>query len=323
MDYVPAAMLWLLTIVRIPTAADRERASVLRATFFAAMACTLFIPAVYTAGDPILGGRNHAGLLLVIAILAAFWQFHTATVWASFSDEVRRRSHLLRGRLAFAVASICVLAGFLTSRVEVTNQNLPLAYGNQPGMQLFLWAGSAFIILVCVDITVTCLKFLPQLRSGTFKSGVGCFAAGCGFMTLALGNRLALGMLEQSATPSSTGISGSLNWSFSILETFAVLLVSIGLMLPRYHDATLVIRRNIQSRWFMVLLTPLWHRSSHDRKYLLRNRWTPLLDPVTGDVNAHLYRRVMEIRDCQLRGMALYPRDRALISLAEDHLLGR
>ncbi|MFQ4149724.1 hypothetical protein AAGW05_13680 [Arthrobacter sp. LAPM80] len=283
----------------------------------------MFIPAVYTAADPLLGGRNHAGLLLVIAILAGFWQFHTATVWASFSDEVRRRSHLMRGRLAFAVASTCVIAGFLTSRVEVTNQNLPLAYGNQPGMQLFLWAGSAFIILVCVDITATCLKFLPELRSGTFKSGVGCFAAGCGFMTLALGNRLALGMLEQSAAPNSSGILGSLNWSFSILETLAVLLVSFGLMLPRYHDAMLLFRQDIQSRRLMALLTPLWHRSSHNRKYLLRNRWTPLLDPVTGHVNAHLHRRVIEIRDCQLRGMELCPRDRVLLSRAEDHLIGR
>lgn len=323
MDCVPAAMLWLLTIVRIPTAVDKERASVLRATFFAAIACTLFIPAVYIAADPLLGGRNNAGLLLVIAILAGFWQFHTATIWASFSDEVRRRTHLMRGRLAFAVASTCVITGFLTSHVEVTNQNLPLAYGNQPGMQLFLWAGSAYIILVCLDITVTCLKFLPQLRSGTFKSGVGCFAAGCGFMTLTLGNRLAMGMLEQSPTSRSSGILGGLNWSFSILETLAVLLVSIGLMLPRYHDAMLHVRQNFRSRRLMVLLTPLWHRSSNDRKYLLRNRWTPLLDPVTSHVNAHLHRRVMEIRDCQSRGMALYPRDRALISQAEDHLLGR
>ena len=82
MDYVPAAMLWLLTIIRIPTVSDKERASVLRATFFAALACTLFIPTVYTAADPLLGGHNRIGLLLVLTIIAGFWQFHTATILA-------------------------------------------------------------------------------------------------------------------------------------------------------------------------------------------------------------------------------------------------
>ena len=135
MDYVPAGMLWLLTLIRIPTARDRERASVLRATFFAALACTLFIPAVYNATDPLLGGHNHVGLALIGAIMAGFWQFHTATVLAAVSSQLRRRHHLMRGRLGSAVAGACVVIGFSTSHVEVTNQNLPIAYGNQPGMQ--------------------------------------------------------------------------------------------------------------------------------------------------------------------------------------------
>ncbi|NVN00047.1 hypothetical protein [Arthrobacter sp. SDTb3-6] len=322
MDYVPAAMLWLLTLIRIPTARDRERASVLRATFFAAVACTLFIPAVYIAADPLLGGHNHVGLLLITAILAGFWQFHTATVLAAITNNARRRRHLGRGRLAAAVAGACVIAGFAASRVDATNQNLPLAYGNQPGMQLFLWAGSAFIIWVCADVALTCLKFLPRMRSRTFKSGVGAFAAGCTLMALALGNRLALGLLEESPARNST-VLGGLNWSFTILETLAVLLVSIGLMLPRFRESPGLLRRNLRSRWLMALLTPAWWRSSTERKYRLRNRWTPILDPVTGQATAHLHRRVIEIRDCQLRGLTLLPRDRVLISQAEQLLQGR
>lgn len=321
MDYVPAAMLWLLTIVRIPTASDKERASVLRATFFAAIACTLFIPAVYTAADPVFGGHNRVGLLLVVTVMAGFWQFHTATILATFSDEARRRRHLMRGRLAAVVAGTCVVTGFSVSHVEVTNQNLPLAYGDQPGMQLFLWMGSAFIIWVCADVALNCLQFLPNMRSGSFKSGVGCFAAGCIFMALALGNRLALGLLEESPSRISP-LVGSLNWFFPILETLAVLLVSVGLMLPRFRDSRQQLRRSIRSRWLMVLLTPVWRRSSHERKYLLRNRWTPLLDPVATRPDAHLHRRVIEIRDCQLRGMTLLPRDRVLVNQAEQLLQG-
>lgn len=321
MDYVPAAMLWLLTIVRIPTARDKERASVLRATFFAALACTLFIPNVYTATDPILGGRNHVGLVLIITILAGFWQFHTATVLAAVRDDVRRRSHLVRGRLAAAVAGTCAVVGFLTSRLDVTSQNLPLTYGNQPGMQLFLWSGSAFIIWVCADVASTCLKFLPKMHSRAFKSGVSCFAAGCILMAVALVNRLALGLLEESPNRSGQFLN-ALNLSFTILETLAVLLVSIGLMLPRFRETPGLFQRNVHSRWLMLQLTPVWRRSSTQRKYLLRNRWTPLLDPVSARAAAHLHRRVIEIRDCQLRGMTLLPRDRVLVNQAEQFLQG-
>ncbi|WP_425864749.1 hypothetical protein [Arthrobacter sp. TWP1-1] len=322
MDYVPAAMLWLLTLIRIPTATDKERASVLRATFFAAVACTLFIPAVYNAVDPLLGGHNRVGLILVLTIIAGFWQFHTATILAVFTDQARRRHHLLRGRLGSAVASTCVVVGFSTSQVAETNQNLPIAYGNQPGMQLFLWVGSAFIIWVCADVAQNCLRFLPKMRGASFKSGVSCFAAGCILMALALTNRLVLGLIEESPTHASPFVSG-LNWSFPILETMAVLLVSIGLMLPRFRESTHKLRRSIRSRWLMVLLTPVWRRSSTERKYLLRNRWTPLLDPVAGHTLAHLHRRVIEIRDCQLRGMTLLPRDRILVNQAEQLLQGR
>ena len=321
MDYVPATMLWLLTLIRIPTATDKERASVLRATFFAALACTLFIPAVYNAIDPLLGGHNRVGLILVLTIIAGFWQFHTATMFAAFADQARRRHHLMRGRLASAVASTCVVVGFSTSRVEETNQNLPIAYGNQPGMQLFLWVGSAFIIWVCADVALNCLRFLPKMQGKYFKSGVGCFAAGCILMALALANRLVLGLVEESPTHASTFVGG-LNWSFTILETMAVLLVSIGLMLPRFRESAHSLQRSIRSRWLMVLLTPVWRRSSTERKYLLRNRWTPLLDPIAGSTTAHLHRRVIEIRDCQLRGMTLLPRDRLLVNQAEQLLQG-
>ena len=321
MDYVPAAMLWLLTIIRIPTILHKERASVLRATFFAAIACTLFIPEVYTNTDPVLGGRNHVGLVLIIAIMAGFWQFHTATVLATFTDEVRRRHHLKRGRLAAIVAGTCVVYGFSVSHVEVTNQNLPLVYGNQPGMQLFLWTGSAFIIWVCADVALNCFRFLPELRGRSFRSGVSCFAAGCLLMSMALGNRLGLGLIEEASSSENPLVVG-LNWSFPIFETLAVILVSLGLMIPRYGVSAKLLRRSIRSRWLMVLLTPTWRRSSTERKYLLRNRWTPLLDPVTGHPVDHLHRRVIEIRDCQLRGLALLPRDRVLVNQTEQLLQG-
>lgn len=321
MEYIPAAMLSVLTAVRIPTARDKERASVLRATFYAAIACTLFIPLVYMTADPLIGGRNHIGLVLILAILAGFWQFHTAIVLATFPEEARRRRHLVRGRLTAAVAGTCVVLGFSLSHVDVTNQNLPLAYGDQPGMQLFLWTGSAFIIWVCMDVSWNCFRSFRGFHGRSFKSGVICFAAGCLFMAMALGNRLTLGVVAES-TPPTADLAGSLNWWFPAYESIAVILVSIGLMIPRLPELSRKLRHSIRSRWLMVLLTPVWRRSSAERKYLLRNRWSPLLDPFTANCDSHSHRRVVEIRDCQLRGMALLPRDRALVSQAEQLLQG-
>lgn len=120
MDYLPASMLWLLTLIRMPTATDKERASTLRATFFAALACTLFIPANCNAVDPLPGGNNHVGLLLVLTIIASFCPFHAATIPAIFTDQARRRHHLKRGRLASAVAGTCV-SGIFGSHVQVTD----------------------------------------------------------------------------------------------------------------------------------------------------------------------------------------------------------
>ncbi|WP_434614499.1 hypothetical protein [Arthrobacter sp. A5] len=164
-----------------------------RATFFAAVACTLFIPTVYDATDPLIGGRNHIGLVFVIAMLISFWQFHTATVLAIFTDRVRRRHHLVRGRWAVAVAATAVVVGFRSSHVDATNHLLPPAHANQPGMQLFLWAGSGFIIWVCGEPAANHLRFLPKVDSPRFKAGFGCFAGGCIFMGLSLANRLTLG----------------------------------------------------------------------------------------------------------------------------------
>lgn len=140
-------------------------------------------------------------------------------------------------------------------------------------------------------------------------------------MAMALGCYLALGILKAFST-GPTAFMRTLEWSFPILISIAVLLVGVGLALPRFRESAQAIQRNVRSRHLMLLLTPVWRRSSQERKYLLRNRWTPLLDPIAGKSAAHLHRRVIEIRDCQQRGMMLLPRDRVLINQAEQLLQG-
>ncbi|MBW4095414.1 MAG: hypothetical protein HIU81_08565, partial [Acidobacteria bacterium] len=259
----------------------------------------------------------HIGLVLLAAIMIGFWQFHVATIVAAIPDERRRRHHLTRARAAIAVAGIAVVLGFVSSNVPVTSHDLPLVYGNQPGMQVFIWAGSAFIIWVCTDAAVTFFRFLPALKSQSFKAGVTCFAFGCMSMVIALGNRLALGSLEAN-TEVTAPASSVLNTTFPIFETVAVLLVSAGLAFPRYTAMLAAARRNLRARTLMVALRPISSTSGRSQRF--GHRYSVTLDPLLTNPLGHLHRRVITIRDDQLRGMMLLPRDRVLVSAAEELL---
>lgn len=145
-------MIWLATadsiLKKSPAAASHSKPSSKigkrhqwcfpgRATFLAAIACTLFLPSVYPATDPFLDGHNHVGLILILAILAGFWQFHTAMVLAAFNDAARRRNHLRWGRFAAAVAGKCLIAGFSLSRVGVKGARVtPTEDSQQPALLL-------------------------------------------------------------------------------------------------------------------------------------------------------------------------------------------
>src|SRR6478672_5619356 len=100
MEAVPTAALWVLTVLRLPTALDAYRGSVFRATILAAIACTLYVPAVYCTVDPWLGGHNRVGLVTLLSLLLGFWQFRTAILLAAVTDTEVRRRQLALGRLA-------------------------------------------------------------------------------------------------------------------------------------------------------------------------------------------------------------------------------
>lgn len=82
------------------------------------------------------------------------------------------------------------------------------------------------------------------------------------------------------------------------------------------------LRLSIRPRWSMVLLMELRLRSIADRKYMLHNRWTPFFDPIRSKSAIYLHRCVVEVRDCQFRGMPLNPCERVLVNQAEQRLQG-
>ncbi|HEY1213232.1 MAG TPA: hypothetical protein VGE93_06335, partial [Bryobacteraceae bacterium] len=57
-DWIPAAILWGLALVRLPTIRSRAALPAFLGALFASVAFTLYVPSVYVAVDPVLGGGN-------------------------------------------------------------------------------------------------------------------------------------------------------------------------------------------------------------------------------------------------------------------------
>ncbi|MFH5877280.1 hypothetical protein [Arthrobacter sp. NA-172] len=321
MEFIPAATLWVLTILRLPAALDPNRGSVFRATILAAIACTLYIPAVYYAVDPLLGGQNRVGLATLLSLLLGFWQFRTAILLAAVSDEEVRHRQLTFGRWAAGIACSAVTAGFLTSRVDRTDPNLPLAYGDQPGMAVFLWTGSAFIMWICLDIARVCHDYVPRMHAPAFRSAFILIAIGCILFALVLLDRILYGAVTKVALADSTAAT-ILTVLYWIGETIAVLLVSLGLLLPRLAGPLSRGRFGLHARLLLVEVGPIWNRvASSQRELILEQRRASRLIALSPHAETQLHRRLVEIRDCEMASPAaarrLNAHDRAVVERAE------
>lgn len=320
MELVPAAALWVLTLLRLPIALDPDRGSVFRATILAAIACTLYVPAVYFGIDPLLGGHNRVGLATLVTLLLGFWQFRTAILLAAVADMQVRRRQLTLGRWAAFTACAAVTVGFLVSRVDVTDPNLPLTYGDQPGMAVFLWAGSAFIMWVCLDIARVCRSNVPRMRAPSFRSGFTLIAVGCVLFALVLLDRLLYGAVV-SAEGSASSTAQALTSLYWIGETCAVLLVSLGLLLPRLAARLKHGTFGIRVRLLLLEIAPIWNRvAAGQHELVLQHRRASRLIFFSRHAETQLHRRLVEIRDCEMASSAserLGAHDRSVVERAE------
>ncbi|MDP9696718.1 UNVERIFIED_ORG: hypothetical protein J2X79_004301 [Arthrobacter globiformis] len=270
-----------------------------RATILAAVACTLYVPAVYYGIDPLLGGHNRVGLATLLSLLLGFWQFRTAILLAAVADGEVRRRQLALGRWAAGAACSAVTAGFLSSRVDATDPNLPLTYGDQPGMAVFLWTGSAFIMWICLDIARVCRNNIPRMHAPAFRSAFTLIAIGCVLFALVLLDRLLYGaVVKAEGTESPT--AAALTSFYWIGETFAVLLVSLGLLLPRLAGHLKHAMFGLRVRLLLLEIAPIWVRVTYGQDDLiLQDRRAGRL-MFFGHADTQLHRRLVEIRDCEM-----------------------
>ncbi len=300
MEAVPAAALWVLTVLRLPTALDAHRGSVFRATILAAIACTLYVPAIYYSVDPLLGGHNRVGLVTLLSLLLGFWQFRTAILLAAVTDTEVRRRQLALGRFAAVAVCSTVTAGFLASHVDDTDPNLPLAYADQPGMAIFLWTGSAFIMWVCLDIARVCRSNVPHMHTPAFRSAFTLIAGGCVLFALVLLDRLIYGaVIAAEGADSQTAVA--LTSFYWIGETAAVLLVSLGLLLPRLAGRLRQAIFGLRARVLLVKINPVWNDVTNcQRELVLQDRRAALPALFSRHAETQLHRRLVEIRDCEM-----------------------
>ncbi|MFP3579256.1 hypothetical protein SB659_06655 [Arthrobacter sp. SIMBA_036] len=324
MEYLPAATLWVLTIFRLPAALDPHRGSVFRATIFAAIACTLYIPRIYYGLDPVVGGQNHIGLVTLLSLLLGFWQFRTAILLAAVEQAEARRRQLALGRWVAIISCWAVTVGFLTSHVPATDPNLPLTYGDQPGMAVFLWSGSGFIMWICIDIARACRNNVPRMRARAFRSAFVLIAAGCILFVLVLIDRLVYGVLTKVNGENSPP-ADFLTVAYGGGEAFAVLLVSLGLLLPRLEGRLTRGKFLLHVRLLLLEITPIWNRvtSTHHDLILQKSR-TRALTVLSRHAETQLHRCLVEIRDCEMvtnaSNVRLNPHDRAVVERAESAL---
>lgn len=300
MEAVPATALWVLTVLRLPAAFDARRGSVFRANVLAAIACTLYVPSVYYAVDPLLGGHNRVGLATLLSLLLGFWQFRIAILLAAGTDTEVRRRQLTLGRFAAAVACITVTAGFLASRVDATDPNLPLTYSDQPGMAIFLWTGSAFIMWVCIDIAKVCRSNVPLMHARVFRSAFSLIAGGCILFALVLLDRLIYGAVI-AAKGDDSPAAAALTGFYWIGETCAVLLVSLGLLLPRLAGHFRQVIFGLRARRLLVKIRPIWNEVTNgQRELVLQDYGAASLVILRRHAEAQLHRHLVEIRDCEM-----------------------
>ncbi|PYI65721.1 hypothetical protein CVV68_16900 [Arthrobacter livingstonensis] len=324
MQYIPAALLWTLALIRLPHARNAHGRHVFWAAFCAAVACTLYSPNVYLVVDAVLGGHNLAKLATLITLMLGFWQFRSAVVVAVSTDQARCRRRLALGRWVLALTGIFAVLGFLFSRPVTTSANLQVAYADEPGMKLFLLSGSSFLVWAGLDLMVTCMRAWRHMHSRAFRAGFLVIAIGCAASCLAITDRVLYGAISHSLHPTTT-FTAFLDSTYWPLEVLAVMCIGIGLILPAMQRPVGHLQQSLEARALLVKLRPAWLRATAARRedIIINQSSFELLTPLRRHAKMHLHRRFIEIRDGEMLSgdiAVLLPGDIPLLERAESLL---
>ncbi|MFC8523922.1 hypothetical protein [Pseudarthrobacter sp. NPDC057230] len=292
-DWIPAAILWGLTLVRLPTVRIREALPAFLGALFASVAFTLYVPSVYLAVDRVIGGGNAVAVVLSEFVVAALWQIQRSLQIAT-SPSTAACGKAWRGW--WAICSVAMLLTFPWWSAPQSTRWVVSVYGAQPALLVFQTIAVAFIMTVSISALRICLPRLKRMR-GLFRSGFRMVLAGFA-LALALGGVRLLGNFLQPGSEPKAAIE----WFYETAQQVIVILVSLGLSLPRLAAVAQRLALTLKAAKMLRRIQPIWwNLASSEMDLVIDSKLYSRIEFLTVKSVARLQRRISEIRDSEIR----------------------
>ena len=324
-DLLTSGILWVLTLIRLPTL--RVRKSKSRPAFwgsaFASLAFTLYIPAVYVGFEKLVGGNNLTGLILSELVIASLWQIHVSLRLAT--PGAHSNSGLPSWTVGWLACSLLMLATYPAWDAGTSTRWMISEYGSHPALMVFQIVAVSFIACVSVDAVRISSPRLQRM-GGLFRAGFAIVTVGFGAAAILVAFRV-LGNLF----PHGSILKASIEAFYETGQQLVVVLVSVGLSIPRLHFVSRTVLLNIGSRVLIWKLAPVWQAlASSEKKFMkdiiLDSRDYSHFDAFKPFSVSTLQRRHTEIRDgenrANLAGVFLTAPEQSLMNKAERLLQG-
>ncbi|SDQ03609.1 hypothetical protein [Arthrobacter crystallopoietes] len=293
-DWIPAAVLWGLTLVRLPTVRNREALPAFWGSLFASIAFTLYVPSVYLTVDNAMGGGNIAGLILSEFVIAALWQIQRSLQVATTTGTVSARDRpWVRW---WAVCSLAMLLTYPGWNAPESTRWMVSVYGAHPALLVFQTFAVTFIMTVSVSALRICWPRMNQME-GLFGAGFRMVLAGFGIALMIAGMRLYGNFL-----PPGSGAKAAVEQFFELAQQVIVILVSLGLSLPRLTAVAQKFALTVRAAQMLRTIQPIWQGvASAEMDLVIDSKPYSKAEFLSINSVARLQRRVSEIRDAEIR----------------------
>lgn len=293
-DWIPAALLWCLTLVRLPTVRIPEALPAFWGSLLASVAFTLYVPSVYVAVDQALGGGNVVALALSECVVAALWQIQRSLQVARSCSLSARNGRAWRHW--WAICTFAMLLTFPWWDAPHSTRWVVSLYGAQPALLAFQALAVAFIMTVSISAIKICWPRLTQMK-GLFRAGFRMVLAGFALALALAGLRLYGNFL-----PPGSEFKDAVEWVYETAQQVIVVLVSLGLSLPRLTAVAQKIALSLRAAKMLRAVHPIWWcLASAEMDLVIDSKPYSKTEFLTINSVARLQRRVSEIRDAEVR----------------------
>jgi hypothetical protein len=293
-DWIPAAVLWGLTLVRLPTVRNREALPAFWGSLFASIAFTLYVPSVYLAVDRAMGGGNLAGLVLSEFVIAALWQIQRSLQVATTAGTAQVGDHLWARW--WRACSLAMLLTYPWWHAPESTRWMVSTYGAHPALLVFQIFAVTFIMTVSISALRICRPRVNQME-GLFRAGFSMVLLGFGLALTIAGLRLLGNFL-----PPGSGAKAAVEWFFESAQQVTVILVSLGLSLPRLNAVAQKFVLTVRAAKMLRTIQPIWQGvASAEMDLVIESKPYSKAEFLSINSVARLQRRVSEIRDAEIR----------------------